>query len=419
MSQPQGLPNLGQSCYLNTVLQALASLEPFTTYLNRLVVALYSDSSGAATNAKRDGFPRQLSRCLTRLRVRDVHMESAVYPLSLKEDVRGLRSRLNTHRGKRAGHNRQDDADDAFHAIMELLEDIAEGAFRGLKSVLRTGSSEEYSSVCSTPLPFEGLETNDMMCLTCQRNRPLRVHPFLSLRLRLVYTPGGGGLNGLLQEKYRPDPRGVSGVNCFPCTVVDARDSYQAALESGCEPDADVEEVLRGASVAGATPPVATEEDVDDWPAFVDKVYEQDGVDLEEVLSGRLARIPTAKRDIYRQDRIVQLPTLLCIHLDRASEGHGKRNEHVEIPFELAPSEVAGGKYVPFASRYALKAVAVHIGRDSASGHYVSFCLLNGAWYFFNDDAEPVMVSPGDVARQSAYMLFYEMHTSPPTPTPT
>jgi ubiquitin C-terminal hydrolase len=62
LTEIRGIPNYGQTCFLNSVLQALASLEPFLAYLERIIQVQDDLSSPSSSPSSRDAsrFSRQL-----------------------------------------------------------------------------------------------------------------------------------------------------------------------------------------------------------------------------------------------------------------------------------------------------------------------------------------------------------------------
>lgn len=99
-------------------------------------------------------------------------------------------------------------------------------------------------------------------------------------------------------------------------------------------------------------------------------------------------------------------PTLLIVHLKRFSNLQHKRNDHVDIPFELNLEPFCIG-YDKFSSKYKLYAVANHTG-SQLFGHYYSFCQnQNGEWHVFDDD-QVRPIDKSQVVTPHAYCLFYQ-----------
>ncbi|XP_032817967.1 ubiquitin carboxyl-terminal hydrolase 3 [Petromyzon marinus] len=114
---------------------------------------------------------------------------------------------------------------------------------------------------------------------------------------------------------------------------------------------------------------------------------------------------------------IQKLPAVLCLHLKRFHWTAYMRNKidtYVEFPLkgldvksfllEQEKGEPPGSSNS--SSLYDLAAVVVHHGSGVGSGHYTAYAAHNGLWFHFNDST--VTRSEEDtVARAKAYILFY------------
>ncbi|XP_064170008.1 ubiquitin carboxyl-terminal hydrolase 3 isoform X1 [Anguilla rostrata] len=109
---------------------------------------------------------------------------------------------------------------------------------------------------------------------------------------------------------------------------------------------------------------------------------------------------------------IQKLPKVLCLHLKRFHWTAYLRNKidtYVEFPVRgldmkgyLLEPENSG----PESCLYDLAAVVVHHGSGVGSGHYTAYASHEGRWFHFNDST----VTPTDedtVVKAKAYILFY------------
>merc|ERR1719481_247846 len=123
-----------------------------------------------------------------------------------------------------------------------------------------------------------------------------------------------------------------------------------------------------------------------------------------------------SKQPSTKQLDIRRLPTVLCIHVKRfrwTAYARSKLDTFIEFPLRgldmssYTLKNLSGTRFNNAGSSlYDLAAVIVHHGTGSGSGHYTAFATNNQAWFNFNDcqvkeaDFQTVMSS-------KAYILFY------------
>ena len=106
-----------------------------------------------------------------------------------------------------------------------------------------------------------------------------------------------------------------------------------------------------------------------------------------------------------------KLPLILTVHFKRfrwfGRTGREKINAHVDFPFELDLSEYMGKDLGEHAT-YTLQAVVRHHGSGFTSGHYTAYCwnYTSQFWVHFND-AKPERCTEDDIKHTQAYILFY------------
>ncbi|EXJ90023.1 hypothetical protein A1O3_03091 [Capronia epimyces CBS 606.96] len=137
-----------------------------------------------------------------------------------------------------------------------------------------------------------------------------------------------------------------------------------------------------------------------------------------------------ARRSASKQTRLRKLPAIMCVHVKRfgmKQAGSGvwlpeKYEGKLEFPLQLdmgpyttkPPSPMAtttnGGETKPDAYMYDLDCVVVHQGEHAQNGHYFAFCRQDNKWFRFDDEIVSATTTE-DVLRQEAYLLFYSLRS--------
>lgn len=142
--------------------------------------------------------------------------------------------------------------------------------------------------------------------------------------------------------------------------------------------------------------------------------------DLEELDETELYYCHTCKmrQKSTKKFWIKKLPKVLCLHLKRfhwTTFFRNKVDTYVKFPMRsldmrsyLLEPEAAP----PDSCLYDLAAIVVHHGSGVGSGHYTAYGCNEGRWYHFNDSTVTV-VSEEAVSKAKAYILFYVESTRP------
>ncbi|KAM9377950.1 ubiquitin carboxyl-terminal hydrolase 3 [Pholidichthys leucotaenia] len=113
---------------------------------------------------------------------------------------------------------------------------------------------------------------------------------------------------------------------------------------------------------------------------------------------------------------IQKLPKVLCLHLKRFHWTAFLRNKvdtYVEFPLkglDMRGYLLEPEKVLPGSCLYDLVAVVVHHGSGVGSGHYTAYGSHEGRWYHFNDSTV-TLTNEETVRKAKAYILFYVERT--------
>ena len=217
---PRGLINRQQTCFLNCVLQALASSPSFIAYINRL--------AGRAPAQAPDSMSLILHRLFDRLFNAPSSVFSPVYPLDLILAMK--------HKFAHLFDSRQQDAQEFLLLLMQLLEEEEHESNRlraetsaGLLRALVSAVGDDDANANSDDndgrfLPGAGLSSNPLTgvsssfttCTACNVSSPLQFQSFI---LNTSYDDNDAA--GSLQNLYnRPGGDIVSDVECDSCAIL-------------------------------------------------------------------------------------------------------------------------------------------------------------------------------------------------------
>ncbi|KAH8245280.1 hypothetical protein KR032_007718 [Drosophila birchii] len=134
----------------------------------------------------------------------------------------------------------------------------------------------------------------------------------------------------------------------------------------------------------------------------------------EEVLDGdempTCAKCKT-RRKCTKSFTIQRFPKYLVIHLKRFSETRWSKLSNI-VEFPTSDRELNMGSYGANSNsnvHYSLYAISNHMG-STAGGHYVALCKhpISRKWHEFNDNIVSDALSENHLVSSSAYILFYE-----------
>lgn len=384
-----GLVNLGYTCFLNTLLQALASCPVVLDWLS-----MHQNS------AKQNSLTSSLQKTLQALNGKGQD-EDPYTPSKLIQSL--------IRQGWVIPHGEQD-AHELFHVIVAALEeeiqqplskecslsDAVEGdhtegqsdavrrrhsgvKLRAAMSDLETSSRWQEAKL-KGQLPFQGFFTSQLQCMSCKYKSAVHYATFYSLSLTL---PPRLSILEAVDEFYTLQElighyvanRVVNDVACVGCGC--------------CETD-QMKSVSFGK--------------------------------LPSCLCIHIARTTWEGKPLKRDDHI-KFPEILI--MDPYMHSHAQQKQLTDSnPSRVGQTFMSGLVDLPspvkksFKHRYELTAVVVHTG-GLFYGHFLTYRRGAGRYYsrwYYTSDAEVRETTLQEVMQASAYMLFYSKYTSSVSP---
>jgi ubiquitin carboxyl-terminal hydrolase 1 len=425
---PAGLGNWDNSCYQNSVLQGLASLEPMTEYLTNPNVDTEAEEGISVPETK------------------------------MAEALRGLISTLNDPNSNRKtfwtpatlknmSSWQQQDAQEYFSKILDEIDKEMGSVARAVRrskgfqsddASSSSGAGPEESSANVYRNPLEGLMAQRVGCMTCGYSEGLQMVPFNCLTVPLTKA-WSQSINDCLDEVTKLEH--IPGVECGKCTLLRSKNLLSIVSERNKDDEgAHARTLARLAVVEGAL------EDDD----YEDKTL------VQKCKIPAKSRVTSTKT---RQAVIARPPRSLVVHFNRSvfDEMTGElRKNHAEVRFpkslDLGPWCLgSGGTQVTSTleewqldpekpmiassirpSRikgpiYELRAVVTHYGRHE-NGHYICYkkhpvvmaesksdtAVLDNEkkpeeqWWRLSDDDVMKSSEQNVLAQGGVFMLFYD-----------
>lgn len=351
-----GLKNLGNTCFMNSVLQSLSNIEEFCNVLTSLPSLEHQlKSSKEARIAIRrisdDGIivTEELKKVLMALK--ESEEKTAISPESLFQAVWKVVPRFR-------GYQQQDAHEflrymlDRLHTELLLLLPNRFRPMDRMEDLLRSASLVKSQSMVTSV--FGGTLQSEVTCLSC-RTTSKKHDPFLDLSVDIP------------QQFTGPVRKPKEGESPPVCHIHDCLQKF-----------------------------VETEELADSERFF--------------------CNVCKSKQPSTKKFWIRRLPNVLCLHVKRfrwTAYARTKLDIFIEFPLNgldmsgYLLKNLSGTRFSNAGSSlYDLAAVIVHHGTGAGSGHYTAFATNNQAWYHFNDCS----VRETDfqtVSSSKAYILFY------------
>ncbi|KAK9325423.1 hypothetical protein V1517DRAFT_343573 [Lipomyces orientalis] len=414
-----GLVNYGNTCFLNSVVQSLASVPSMTemladsnaagltvsTILNTLLQQVNTRSSSSHTHS-----PAALLQALRspRWTIHTEQQDAHEFLLALLDAVR-------TERVKHSLQNHQHSISisSAVHNILDRQQ-------------------KQHGPLTNAPviLPFDGLLATRVSCLTCNEMQSLRQQPFSSIELSLSSpsspsssSPCGSSsfflhrfdsttLESLLENYTAPEI--LDNVYCQRCSLVAAQAHLERLVVNAAATVQQGKSSPEIVQILGARRDAI--EEALSHPTVMDE-------DFERLKPPRL--VSTKK---VRQVAVARTPAALALHVNRSeydirSGVAKKKNTRVEFP-----ERIRIGKYISSLSNdderqvgqsgnnewYRLTSTVIHFGSHSF-GHYVAYRRVgNDQWIRASDRDVRETTIDEVLAQGNVVLLFYEREDEAP-----
>ncbi|XP_059179641.1 ubiquitin carboxyl-terminal hydrolase 44-B-like [Physella acuta] len=404
-----GLRNLGNTCYINSILQSLGHLEDFREYFCQLVFGLFSPSGTPV--------PGSSPSSLSPLSLRNVRLNTVDYfqhlnyrpSTQLSSSIKSSASDPSKKGGLNGGGSSAS-AEPLDEAPIEPMEQVKSEALEtlslcqemhGLLRVLWSGKWAQVSphgflhAVWKAIPAFKGHLQHDAQEFLCEL--------LDKVSQEIENLPQCNGVENIVDQSFRGEI--ISQVTCMSCTNVSSRHEpfLDLSLEFPRCFQYTASQVKR--NMCHLTEMLSTFTDVEELEPL-SYICEK----CNQRRRRPASRQPIVRTNAKKQLLISRPPEILRLHLKRfrwCGRNHREKiGTHVAFDEELDISPFCQGK--PEVAKYKLNAVVVHHGAGFRAGHYTAYTFNSYAesWLHCND-ARVQLVPLTEVLGSQAYILFY------------
>lgn len=380
-----GLYNEGNTCFINSVVQSLASCETINSFVNE----------GSATSGNFSTELAKLVHDLNRIRTTSHSYSTG----RLMQNIGG---------SNRWARLDQEDAQEFFQQLLVALE--KDWKSRQPAPAEAPDSEKKEKGPEQQITPFDGHFAVRVGCLTCGDMEGIRTGILSSVDISLDLDESESTLESLLENYCHMET--IPDVECYRCSLI----NFKAKLEEKIAetPNSPISSILK--TRVNEVVETLKEKVIDE------KRYATLKPNTHKVLSDK------TKQTMFA----APMADILMVHINRSvfdmRTGFSRKNyAPVKFPAQLDMSQfVADPKDLDNQNPanpmhgtpenpewYDLKATVIHYG-SANFGHYVCFRKFNGFWWRISDDTVDLTTETQVLNAQGVFMLFYEKRAATP-----
>uniref|UniRef100_A0A4W4H0P4 Ubiquitin carboxyl-terminal hydrolase n=1 Tax=Electrophorus electricus TaxID=8005 RepID=A0A4W4H0P4_ELEEL len=405
-----GLLNLGNTCFMNSLLQGLAACPSFVKWLEDFV----NQRTVSTSEPERDS---HLSKTLLQL------LKALSDHEPLEDDVLDagcLLEALRLHRWHISSFEEQD-AHELFHVLTSSLEEERDRQPKVIHlfdmETLEVKHTSHVHTHTQTQHSFHGRLTSYMACKRCERQSPVRYDSFDSLSLSIPAVQWGRPvtLDHCLQHFISSET--IKEVECENCTKKQTGDLVKGQLL-----ESQRTTFIKQLKLGKLPQCLCIHLQRLTWSPEGAPIKRQEHVQFSEYLSMDCYKHYSVAQGLQKTGRSNKpscTDTAGEMHGQAMSNGIGKTSGSacLILETECAPVPDRSPEFL-----FRLTAVLVHHG-DTHSGHFVTYrrgpspsrVPFSAQWLWVSDDAVR-KASLQEALSSSAYLLFYERVPSRPIP---
>lgn len=217
-SKMGGIFNEGNTCFMNSIVQSLASLDSIDVLLDKIV-----DQADKSISSDREYIPRA-----------SIALRQLIHKINIKRACKHTHSAggLVRSMGKNASRwlsSDQEDAQEYFQQVLDVLDKDTKALLLHEPDSQQEDDAQKPNQQPKIVTPFDGQTHVRVGCLKCGETEGLRPETASSVNLSLESTTSDTDLNFLLQEYTTLEV--ISDVECYRCSLVNVENQLKTLIE--------------------------------------------------------------------------------------------------------------------------------------------------------------------------------------------